>query len=168
MTHANTTTTMTISKTATTITEVDAASVPCPTLESLQGATHHLRDLAIAFYAGNIPQGMRDAMGKKGALLTLFSAADADAVRKLLKLSIGEIQDGWQAFVTNAKRVRGVSIQALSKACAAPKVRATSVWEQVQECISAMTQEDFQGLPVDLYDILVAGEITPAEPAQTA
>ena len=116
--------------------------------------------LCLNIMAGTVHEAITEAHAKKGGIARLFpamAAADKDALRKLLDSTPEAIRAGWASHVSKTKRIRAISLQALKKAIAEPKVKsdAKSLREQLEEFCGAHTAWVNSGAcPAELFDIL--------------
>jgi hypothetical protein len=128
------------------------------------------QNLCLNICAGTVHPDIVEAHNKKGGIVRLFPAMsnpDRDALRKLLDATPEAIRAGWAAHVAKTKRIRAISLQALKKAIAEPKVKSDtkSLREQLEEFCGAHTAwVNSEACPAELFDILA--DLLPSEDSE--
>ena len=126
--------------------------------EEVNTADNVKEALCLNMMAGRVDPAITEAHAVRGRLAKLFPNmpnAELNALRKCLDAKPEILVAGWAEFAAEAKRIRGVSIQALAKAIAEPGEKKLTLKDALttwcEENPKALTARTF---PVGLFDIL--------------
>lgn len=101
--------------------------------------------LCMNLLAGKVSPQIKAAAQERGKLRELMpsaSNADLNAIKACLEHNPATLRKGWQAHVDKAKRIHGVTLQAIAKSVAEPKPKAKPFKEQYAEAWGALFEAD--------------------------
>jgi len=158
---------VTIEKNGGDVIKINAADVPTMDVENINAAGDVLQSLCLNLLAGAVSGKIQDAHAKKGGLTRLFprmSEADKNALRACLDSTPAKLTAAWEHHAEKAKRIRGVSLQALARQIREKK--AAEPTASLRDTLTAWAVEhadwiNSKSCPVSLADILL--DLLPAE-----
>ena len=120
-------------------------------------------NLCYNIMAGSVDPSIMAAHAVRGQLkkLLVMSQADMNACKQLLSLDPAAIRAAWTIYFNGAKKVIGVTLQGLAKACAEKKEKSETLKEKLLAWIATVPPATLDALPVRLHDILI--DIMPEE-----
>jgi hypothetical protein len=120
-------------------------------------------NLCYNIMAGSVDPSIMAAHAVRGQLkkLIVMSQADMNACKQLLSLDPAAIRAAWTIYFNDAKKVVGVTLQGLAKACAEKKEKSETLKEKLLAWIATVPPATLDALPVRLHDILI--DIMPEE-----
>jgi len=101
--------------------------------------------LCMNMLAGKVSPEIKAAAGERGKLRELMPSAsnpDLNAIKVCLEHTPAKLRRGWQAHVDKAKRVHGVTLQAIAKSVTPPKETAKPFKQQFAEAWAALFEAD--------------------------
>ena len=144
------------------IVSTNVCSIQPVTVDALRAAGNVFHDLACNFCAGTIDPEIEEAAEKRGGIKRLFnktriSDADINAIKFLVDQRPEAIVTAWNAYASERKRVRCISLQGLRKAMVsggAGSEKKQSFKDRFVETFSALP-EDVQNMEeiITLFDL---------------
>jgi hypothetical protein len=149
-----------VTKNGESCTMADAAGVRVRTVEELGASGETMLAFCLNLLAGNVADEIIAAHHKRGGLSRLlpnWAKADLNALRRILDAVPSARRGAWALHIERTKRVRGISLQAISKALAPA---GTPRGATLKEAMTAWVKNNPQVvLPVSLHDLLVEHEV---------